>query len=78
MFKFIKKKRDNEYLNGDDISTCKKCGDFSHIWHIWNADGDVVGCYCTNCFWTCGEATISDVIRGKEEEKILMLKSDRR
>lgn len=60
-----KERRDREYLRGDDISICQRCGDYTHIWHIWDKEGEVIGSYCTRCFWTCGEATILDVLQSK-------------
>lgn len=56
-----KKERDAEYLNGPDISTCQRCGDYVHIWHVWGKGDkrdEIVGMICTRCFWTCGEANI--------------------
>ena len=60
-----KEKRDREYLNGDDISVCQRCGDYTHIWHMWDKEGNVIGTYCTTCLWSCGKATIWDALEGK-------------
>ena len=56
-----KARRDREWLHGDDISVCPRCGAYEHIWHIWNGD-EVVGTTCSRCLWHCGTATIWDAL----------------
>lgn len=60
-----KKQRDAEFLNGPDISTCQRCGEYSRIWHIFGKGDrrdEVTGMVCTRCFWTCGDANIITAI----------------
>ncbi len=59
-----KKERDAAFLNGSDISTCQRCGDY-RVWHIYGKGEDeyrVTGIVCTRCFWTCGDANILTAI----------------
>ncbi len=60
--------KDAAFLNGPDISTCQRCGDTDHVWHVWGG-GDrrdvVVGMVCTRCLWSCGKATIITAISCK-------------
>lgn len=67
----MRKGRDNDYLNGLDISTCQRCGSFEHIWHIWGRGDhmdEIVGVVCTRCLWSCGKANIITALSCKAEE----------
>lgn len=60
-----KKQRDAEFLNGPDISTCQRCGEYARIWHIFGKGDrrdEVTGMVCTRCFWTCGDANIITLV----------------
>lgn len=65
---FRNKKKEQELLQSNDISYCKKCGN-TDIWIGWKEDySEADSIVCTKCGWTCGNAGIKDVIKLKLEE----------
>lgn len=65
---FRNKKKEQELLQSDDLSYCRRCGN-TCLWIEWKEDySEVDSIVCTKCGWTCGNAGIKDVIKLKLAE----------
>lgn len=54
-----------------DLSYCRRCGSVN-VGHVWkNGTDQIIGLYCRECLWSCGEVDRFRIFFDKTEETIL-------